>query len=69
MSLVYATYVPNAPFLISPAAFGGVGATTAEALQGVRLEARFHPGAVVVSSPHWVVWDFLIVKELTSIAI
>ncbi len=54
MPLVYAVYVPNAPFLISPAAFGGVGEETAEALRGLRLEERFAPRAAVVSSPHWV---------------
>ncbi|MGD0249370.1 MAG: class III extradiol ring-cleavage dioxygenase [Thermoplasmata archaeon] len=63
MSLVYATYVPNAPFLISPAAFGGVGASTAEALVSLRLKERFEPGAVVVSTPHWISNSVFLVNE------
>jgi 4,5-DOPA dioxygenase extradiol len=61
--LVYATYVPNAPFLISPAAFGGVGAETVEAIRGLRIEARFNPRTVVVSSPHWVTQAGFLVNE------
>jgi 4,5-DOPA dioxygenase extradiol len=52
--LVYAAYLPNAPFLISPEAFGGTGAETVDAIRGLRLSDRFYPGSVVVSSPHWV---------------
>jgi 4,5-DOPA dioxygenase extradiol len=51
--LVYAAYLPNAPFLISPEAFGGAGAEAVEAIRGLDLTGRFHPGSVVVSSPHW----------------
>jgi 4,5-DOPA dioxygenase extradiol len=52
--LVYAAYLPNAPFLISPEAFGGAGSETVEAIRGLRLQERFQPDCVVVSSPHWV---------------
>jgi 4,5-DOPA dioxygenase extradiol len=54
MPLVYAAYLPNAPFLISPDAFGGAGAESVEAIRGLHLTERFNPGSVVVSSPHWV---------------
>jgi 4,5-DOPA dioxygenase extradiol len=54
VSLVYAAYLPNAPFLISPEAFGGAGAEAVEAIRGLRLQERFNPGGVVVSSPHWI---------------
>lgn len=53
MALVYACYVPNAPFLISPAAFEGVGAEAVETLRGLHAEDRIRGGRVVVSSPHW----------------
>jgi 4,5-DOPA dioxygenase extradiol len=52
--LVCAVYLPNAPFLISPEAFGGAGAETVDAIRGLRLQERFNPACVVVSSPHWV---------------
>jgi 4,5-DOPA dioxygenase extradiol len=52
--LVYAAYLPNAPFLISPGAFGGAGAETVETIRGLHLKERFKPENVVVSSPHWV---------------
>jgi 4,5-DOPA dioxygenase extradiol len=52
--LVCAVYVPNAPFLIAPSAFEGVGEETAVALRNLRVEERFAPRAAVVSSPHWV---------------
>jgi 4,5-DOPA dioxygenase extradiol len=63
VSLVYATYVPNAPFLISPAAFDGVGADTARAIEDLRVEERFHPGAVVVVTPHWISNSVFLVNE------
>jgi aromatic ring-opening dioxygenase catalytic subunit (LigB family) len=53
VTLAYATYVPNAPFLIAPAEFGGAGAETVEVIRGLRVEQRFHPRAIIVSSPHW----------------
>lgn len=54
MTLVYAVYAPNAPFLIDPTVFGGVGRDAARALRALDLVGRFRPDAVVVSSPHWV---------------
>ncbi|MEM0129749.1 MAG: class III extradiol ring-cleavage dioxygenase [Thermoplasmata archaeon] len=54
MPLVYAAYLPNAPVRIDPDAFGGVGAETVAAIRGLRVDERFAPGAVLVSSPHWV---------------
>jgi len=63
VSLVYAAYVPNAPFLISPPAFGGVGTEAVEALRALRVVERFNPGAVVVSSPHWVSHSGFLVNE------
>ncbi|MGD0588753.1 MAG: class III extradiol ring-cleavage dioxygenase [Thermoplasmata archaeon] len=63
MGLVYATYVPNAPFLISPAAFDGVGEETVRALRGLRVPERFSPQIVVVSSPHWLAGAEFLVNE------
>jgi len=61
--LVCALYVPNAPFLISPEAFGGVGTDSVGALRGLRVEERYKPRAVVVSSPHWVTRPGFLVNE------
>ncbi len=54
MPLVYAGFFPNAPFLISPRLFGGVGEATATALRQLDLAARWRPDVVLVASPHWV---------------
>lgn len=54
MTLVCAVYAPNAPFLIDPSVFGGVGNDAARSLRALDLLGRFRPDAVVVSSPHWV---------------
>ncbi len=54
MTIVYAAYAPNAPFLIAPAEFGGVGTEANRALDGLRVIERFRPDTIVVSSPHWV---------------
>lgn len=53
MPIVVAYYVPNAPNLIEPNAFGGSGAKTVAALRELDLLERFSPEAIVVSSPHW----------------
>lgn len=53
MTLVYAAYAPNAPFLIDPSAFGGVGAASAGSLRDLRVRERYRPDVIVVSSPHW----------------
>jgi 4,5-DOPA dioxygenase extradiol len=54
MPLVGALYVPNAPNLIAPEAFGGVGASTVRELQALDLGARFRPDVILTASPHWV---------------
>jgi len=54
VTIVYAAYVPNAPFLIAPAAFGGAGQGTVQALGGLDVPERYRPEVIVVSSPHWV---------------
>ncbi len=53
MPLVAALFVPNAPFLISPSAFGGVGEEAARDLQNLKLRERFRPEGILVASPHW----------------
>ncbi|MCI4342656.1 MAG: dioxygenase [Thermoplasmata archaeon] len=54
MPLVEALYVPNAPNLIAPEVFGGVGADTVRELRGLDLGRQVQPDVVVVVSPHWV---------------
>ncbi len=54
MTLVYAAFVPNAPFLIAPSEFRGAGEGTARALRGLDVVNRYRPDVIVVSSPHWV---------------
>ena len=54
MTLIEALYVPNAPNLIAPEAFGGAGASTVQALRGLDLIGRARPDALAVLSPHWV---------------
>jgi 4,5-DOPA dioxygenase extradiol len=51
--VVYGLYVPNAPNLISPEAFGGVGSETVRRLQEIDLVGRVHPDVVLVSTPHF----------------
>ncbi len=53
MTLVWAGYVPNAPFLIDPPSFGDVGAGTAKALRDLKLLEVCRPDVIVVSTPHW----------------
>lgn len=54
MPVVYGVYVPNAPNLIAPEAFGGVGASTVDALRSIELVKTHRPDALVVMTPHWV---------------
>ncbi len=54
MSIVFAAYAPNAPFLIHPPSFEGVGARSARALADLRLLERVRPEVILVSTPHWV---------------
>jgi 4,5-DOPA dioxygenase extradiol len=51
--IAYGLFVPNAPNLIDPSAFGGAGADTVRALADLDLEERVEPEAVVVISPHF----------------
>jgi len=54
MTLVFGAFVPNAPFLISPPEFHGVGESAVEVLRGLDVLGRYRPETIVVSSPHWV---------------
>jgi len=52
--IVYGLHVPNAPNLILPAAFGGVGSETVRAIESLRVISRWKPEVIVVATPHWV---------------
>lgn len=54
MPLLFAAYAPNAPFLIDPPSFQGVGERSARVLRDLRVLERFRPEAILVSTPHWV---------------
>jgi 4,5-DOPA dioxygenase extradiol len=54
MPLVEALYVPNAPNLIAPELFGGVGAETVRDLRALDLARRARPDVILVATPHWV---------------
>lgn len=54
MSLVYGLYAPNAPNLIDPDAFGGIGKGTVESLRTLDVPGRTKPDAILIASPHWV---------------
>jgi 4,5-DOPA dioxygenase extradiol len=53
MTLVYGLYAPNAPNLIAPEAFGGVGSETIAALKALDVPQRIRPEAILVATPHW----------------
>ncbi len=53
MSLVYGLFAPNAPNLIDPEVFGGVGKETVAALRALDVPGRIHPDAILVATPHW----------------
>ncbi len=53
MPLVYGLYAPNAPNLIDPDVFGGVGRETVAALEALDVPHRVRPDAIVVATPHW----------------
>ncbi len=63
MPLVYGVYAPNAPNLIDPEVFGGVGRETVLALRGLAVDARHRPEAVLVASPHWLSPREFLVEE------
>jgi len=48
-----ALFVPNAPFLIDPQTFGGLGLSTARRLRELDLETRLRPDVIVVCTPHF----------------
>lgn len=52
--IVYGLFVPNAPNLIDPDSFGGIGRTTVAALRALELVPRVRPEVLLVSSPHFV---------------
>lgn len=58
MPLVYGLYAPNAPNLIDPEVFGGVGRETAAALEALDVPHRIRPDAIIVATPHWMTRDF-----------
>ncbi|HTT25363.1 MAG TPA: class III extradiol ring-cleavage dioxygenase, partial [Thermoplasmata archaeon] len=53
MPVVYGLYVPNAPTLIAPEAFGGVTADVVQALRSLDVVGRYRPDAILVATPHW----------------
>jgi len=57
MTFVYGLYAPNAPNLIDPSVFGGVGEGTVKALRALDVSGRVRPDAILVASPHWVAPD------------
>ncbi len=67
MPLVVGIYAPNAPNLIDPEIFGGVGTDTVRALRRLEVAARYRPDAVVVASPHWVSPQEFLVEESPSL--
>ncbi len=58
MPLVYGLYAPNAPNLIDPEAFGGVGKDAVAALAALDVPGRIRPDAILVATPHWVSRNF-----------
>lgn len=60
MTLVYGLFAPNAPNLIAPEVFGGVGRDTVAALRGLDVPARIRPDTILVATPHWVTPSFCV---------
>ncbi len=60
MPLVYGLYAPNAPNLIDPEVFDGVGRDTVAALRGLQVPNRIRPETIVVSTPHWATSTFYV---------
>jgi 4,5-DOPA dioxygenase extradiol len=60
MTLVYGLFAPNAPNLIDPEVFGGVGQDTVAALRGLDVPSRVHPDAILVATPHWMTSSFYV---------
>lgn len=53
MPLIYGIYAPNAPNLIDPEVFGGVGTETVDALRRLDVPGRIRPDVILVATPHW----------------
>lgn len=53
MPLVYGLYAPNAPNLIDPGVFGGVGKDAVAALEALDVPRRIRPDVILVATPHW----------------
>ncbi len=60
MTLVYGIFVPNAPNLIDPEVFGGVGRDAVAALRALDVPSRVRPDAILVASPHWMTPSFYV---------
>lgn len=60
MTLEYGLYAPNAPNLIAPEVFGGVGRETVEALRGLAIPDRIRPDVILVATPHWMTPTFYV---------
>ncbi len=58
MGLVYGLYAPNAPNLIEPEVFGGVGRETVAALSALDVPHRIRPDVILVATPHWMARSF-----------
>lgn len=58
MPLVYGLYAPNAPNLVDPEAFGGVGRDAVATLRGLDVPGRIRPDVILVSTPHWMSQTF-----------
>ena len=58
MTLVYGLFAPNAPNLIAPEVFDGVGRETVEALRGLDVPSKIRPDAILVATPHWMTPSF-----------
>ena len=60
MALVYGIFAPNAPNLIAPEVFGGVGQETVDVLRGLDVPSRTRPDAILVATPHWTTPSFAV---------
>lgn len=60
MPLVYGLFAPNAPNLIDPQVFSGVGQDTVNALRALDVPARIRPDVILVATPHWMAPSFFV---------
>src|SRR5579863_4812900 len=52
--LLGGVFSPNAPNMIDPTVLGLGGQETVDRLRALRIEERWKPEVILVSSPHWV---------------